>query len=229
MEFSTENFDNDLVDFLENISLVTDLENNLSGEEVEGITLITLHRNKRLEFDAVFLVGLEEGLLPHSRSNDPNDIQGKKTSLCGITRAKERLFLSRSRNRKFRGQYGPQLSSRFLSEIPNELLKISSQNFKESNNPYSMYVRKKHLVEKNDISNKYSHNFLVAGKVFHKKFGEGVIISIDEKSTDYEVTIAFNDQGVKRLMLSYAKLEKISIVEENIDDDFIKDEYYEKI
>ncbi len=230
LEFSTENFDNDLVDFLENISLVTDLENNLSAEEVEGITLITLHQAKGLEFDAVFLVGLEEGLLPHSRSlDDPNDIQEERRLLyVGITRAKERLFLSRSRNRKFRGQYGPQLSSRFLSEIPNELLKISSQNFKESNNPYSMYVRKKLLVEKNDISNKYSHNFLVADKVFHKKFGEGVIISIDEKSTDYEVTIAFNDQGVKRLMLSYAKLEKISIIEENIDDDFIKDEYYEE-
>ena len=87
-------------------------------EEVEGITLITLHQTKGLEFDAVFLVGLEEGLLPHSRSlDDPNDIQEERRLLyVGITRAKERLFLSRSRNRKFRGQYGPQLSSRFLSE-----------------------------------------------------------------------------------------------------------------
>ena len=75
---------------------------------------------------------------------------------------------------------------------PNELLKISSQNFKESNNPYSMYVRKTPCW-KNDISNKYSHNFQLQIKFF-TKFGEGVIISIDEKSTDYEVTIAFNDQ-----------------------------------
>ena len=230
LEFSTENFDNDLVDFLENISLVTDLENNLSGQEVEGITLITLHQAKGLEFDAVFIVGLEEGLLPHSRSlDDPNDIQEERRLLyVGITRAKERLFLSRSRNRKFRGQYGPQLSSRFLSEIPNELVKISTQNFTESKNPNSMYIRKKPFVEKNDLSNKNSHNFLVADKVFHKKFGEGVIVSIEEKSTDYEVTVAFNSQGVKRLMLSYAKLEKRSNIEENIDDDFIKDEYYEE-
>tara|TARA_Y100001936_G_scaffold253852_1_gene321643 strand:- start:4114 stop:5721 length:1608 start_codon:yes stop_codon:yes gene_type:complete len=229
LEFSTDNFDNDLVDFLENISLVTDVENNLSEEESEGITLITLHQAKGLEFDAVFLVGLEEGLLPHSRSlDDPNDIQEERRLLyVGITRARERLFLSRSRNRKFRGQYGPQLSSRFLSEIPNELIKISSQNFTESHNANSMFIRKKRFIDKSHISIKDSHDFHVAEKVYHKKFGEGVIISIDEKSTDYEFTVAFTEQGVKRLMLSYAKLEKISNIEENIDDDFIKDEYYE--
>ncbi len=230
LEFSTDDSENNLVDFLENVSLVTDFENNSDQVDAESITLITLHQAKGLEFEAVFLVGLEEGLLPHSRSlDDPNDIQEERRLLyVGITRAKTRLFLSRSRNRKFRGQYGPQLSSRFLSEIPNELININNESSIDYNRSESIFTRKKHFTAKNYSTQKIFHDFNIADKVYHNKFGEGVIVSIDEKSTDYEFTVAFNEQGVKRLMLSYAKLEKLSDSKESIEDDFIKDEYFEE-
>ena len=111
-----------LTAFLESVSLVSDVDS--MEERPESITLITLHQAKGLEFPVVFIVGMEEGLLPHSRSmDDPSEIEEERR-LCyvGITRAKERLFLMRAFRRGFRGGSAPGLPSRFLSDIPQALI-----------------------------------------------------------------------------------------------------------
>ena len=119
--------DEALTAFLESVSLVADVDN--FEQKTDAITLITLHQAKGLEFPIVFMVGMEEGLLPHTRSmDDPTQVEEERR-LCyvGVTRAKERLYLLRAFRRGFRGGSEPGMPSRFLLDIPSELLEAPSQ------------------------------------------------------------------------------------------------------
>ena len=111
-----------LIEFIETASLNTNLDN--VNESFEAVTLITLHQAKGLEYEKVYIVGMEEGLLPHSRSLESEDEIEEERRLCyvGITRAKNELYLSASSRRRFQGVYGNAIKSRFLEEIPKDVI-----------------------------------------------------------------------------------------------------------
>ena len=231
--------DDPLTAFLERVSLVSDADN--VGESPDAVTLITLHQAKGLEFPVVFIVGMEEGVIPHMRSidsGDPAEIEEERR-LCyvGVTRAKEKLHLVRAFRRGFRGRSGsvPSMPSRFLADIPQELLakpdlgpgrtRLSSQQSGLTSRPSTargdriteQVVRKPETPVIRRRRRSASAPPTNAGlalstgdRVRHKTFGEGIVTEAKAARGDTEVTVAFKDgQGVKRLLLSFAPLEKV--------------------
>ena len=280
IEFEEESADNQLSDFLEGITLSSDLDNN--EEEVDSVTLMTLHSAKGLEFPVVFLVGMEEGIFPGYQSmQEPKELEEERR-LCyvGITRAKEDLYLTCARQRTVFGSTSCNMISRFLNEIPAEMLEGAEEVFGGNNGATS----KNKVFEKtpfgdskytwsygsknngniktykvpetvgygvvassietkvgmengggvsfgngtNGIFKKTAESFLnslgkkdvtknvelgqyQAGvKVYHKKFGEGIISAVEAENDDLKVDINFEKVGHKRLMAKYAGLEVIS-------------------
>ena len=228
-----------LTAFLERVSLVNDADN--VGESADAATLITLHQAKGLEFPVVFIVGMEEGVIPHMRSidsGDPAEIEEERR-LCyvGLTRAKEKLYLVRAFRRGFRGRSGslPSMPSRFLADIPQDLLakpdlgpgrrRLSGmQDSPVSPRPTTRGGRITETVApKADTpvirrrrrsaspSREGAGLALSTGdRVRHKTFGEGIVTEAKQSGGDTEVTVAFKGgQGVKRLLLSFAPLEKV--------------------
>lgn len=189
-----------LSSFLEGVALVTDIDSY--NEKVDAVTLITLHAAKGLEFPVVFIVGMEEGLLPHRRSyDDPNQMEEERR-LCyvGITRAKQQLYLVRAFRRSSMGSTSVNLPSRFLSDIPPHLA-MPPGDAGESKVPPT--------ATPSPVSSPKSP--LSAGDhVRHTKFGNGIVVNCNPTGEDQEVTVAFKGEaGLKRLLLSYAPLEKV--------------------
>lgn len=194
-----------LTSFLESVSLVSDIDN--LGEDTNAITLITLHQAKGLEFQVVFMVGMEDGMLPHIRSlDDPSEMEEERR-LCyvGVTRAKERLYLHRAFRRGFRGNSEPSLPSRFLTDIPQKLTtNLNSLKINQLSNQNNRLPKK----VKNETSTEIT--FSIGDKIRHTKFGEGIVTSTKEVTNDLEITIAFTQgAGIKRLLLSFAPIKKI--------------------
>ncbi|NQW19182.1 MAG: UvrD-helicase domain-containing protein [Chloroflexi bacterium] len=207
-----------LIDFLENVALVSDVDGLQGGDgsevDEEAITLITLHQAKGLEYDAVFLVGLEEGLLPHSRSiDDPSQLEEERRLLyVGMTRARKRLYMFRAFQRRFRGQSGSQMASRFLLEIPDSL--VTTRNIRGHDRvadrmPDPMWTKRAASTPAPRPAGRPGDKFVAGDKVRHGTFGEGVVVTSSGVGGDAQVTVAFSGQGVKRLMLSFAPLEKV--------------------
>lgn len=221
-----------LTDFLENVALVSDVDGLQGGDDAEseedGITLITLHQAKGLEYDAVFLVGLEEGMLPHSRSvDDPTQLEEERRVLyVGMTRARKRLFMFRAFQRRFRGQSGSTMASRFLQEIPDSLITnrdIRGHDRVADRMPDPMWTKRAASTPApRSATRSEGDAFNPGDKVRHGAFGEGVVVSSSGSGSDTQVTVAFSGQGVKRLMLSFAPLEKV--VEEESATQFDPDE-----
>ena len=191
-----------LTAFLERVALVSDVDN--LDETKDALTLITLHQAKGLEFPVVFIVGMEEGLLPHARSMDDPAEMEEERRLCyvGVTRAEERLYLMRAFRRTLMGGSLPSMPSRFLADIPSHLIampqRASPALWKEAKG-----VRRTR-EQKPDTA-----PFRAGAKVRHAKFGEGIVVNCVATDTDYEVTVAFKgNSGVKRLLYSFAGLEK---------------------
>ncbi len=208
-----------LTAFLESVSLVSDVDT--MEERADAITLITLHQAKGLEFPVVFIVGMEEGLLPHLRSmDDPSEMEEERR-LCyvGVTRAKERLFLLRAFRRGFRGSSEPGLPSRFLADIPEELIVTpgrsasggSKQAGRQSVSRRSIdTVTRRRVADGASDQDPVMPAVTTGDKVRHAKFGDGIVVSRVPSGTDFEVTVAFKEgHGVKRLLLSFAGLEKV--------------------
>jgi len=207
-----------LTEFLENVALVSDVDGLQGGDDSdvdeEAITLITLHQAKGLEYDAVFLVGLEEGMLPHSRSvDDPTQLQEERRLLyVGMTRARKRLYMFRAFQRRFRGQSGSQMASRFLLEIPDILVTtrdIRGHDRVADRMPDPMWIKRTSSTPGPRSAIKSNEAYTAGEKVRHKAFGEGVVVSCSGIGSDTQVTVAFSSQGIKRLMVSFAPLEKI--------------------
>jgi len=173
------------------------------------VTLITLHQAKGLEFDTVFIVGAEEGLLPHFRSFDDPLQMEEERRLCyvGITRAKRKLYLVHAFRRNLMGRSTVNNPSRFLQDIPKNL--VAGGNFWEATQSQM----------DSDITSEQGENTLpptpspvdlkTGDRVRHLQFGEGIVVSITPRRSDNEVVVAFEGVGVKKLLLSFAKLEKI--------------------
>ena len=193
----------DLTALLERLALVADIDNY--KESLDALTLITLHQAKGLEFPVVFICGMEEGLLPHFRSMDSPEELEEERRLCyvGITRCMERLFLTRAFRRGFMGgSGGPTIPSRFLQEIPAHLIESATPLAKKR----EVWAAKPAVVE--EVAPALS--LRTGDRVSHGVFGEGVVVNSSGKGSDQEVTVAFaGGAGVKRLLLSYAPLEKV--------------------
>ena len=208
-EFNAEEPPDGLSTLLERLSLVADVDNYEDSED--SMTLITLHQAKGLEFPVVFIVGLEEGLLPHSRSMESEEQLEEERRLCyvGITRAEQRLYLLRAFRRGFMGRGGPTLASRFLRDIPQHLLapgKTSQTTARLQPRSPSRWER-----EEPQVSQMPARPTLQVGDmVRHTSFGEGVVMGCEPDAGDIQVTVQFRDGvGLKRLLLSFAPLEKI--------------------
>jgi DNA helicase-2/ATP-dependent DNA helicase PcrA len=195
-----------LARFLEDAALITDIDEY--DEKADAVTLITLHAAKGLEFAVVFIVGMEEGLLPHMRSYDEPAQMEEERRLCyvGMTRAQERLYLVRAFRRTFGGHNPP---SRFLADIPRELV-TTRERIPAGTPARERFVlgprRSEERPKRLDVA------FAAGDHVRHPKFGEGIVVSCEEqKSGDQLVIVAFKGEaGIKRLLLSFAPLEHLS-------------------
>lgn len=229
VDFEVKNPDGTLEDFLANISLLSDVDKTEDKEN--SVTLLTVHSAKGLEFPVVFLVGMEEGLFPIRRALDSESELEEERRLCyvAITRAKKLLFITRSKIRTIYGQTSYSMASRFLDEIPRELIESSSpyeyrhkdkyvetkkSTFAESTNSQREkfidvedYTRKPMVETKNNINPNGGADVSIGTKVNHKKWGIGTIVQINDKNDDREVVVVFEKVGLKRLILSIAPIE----------------------
>jgi len=188
--------------FLDGIALVADTDD--IDAEAGGITLMTLHSAKGLEFPVVFLTGMEEGVFPHSRSmNDPEELEEERR-LCyvGITRAKQRLMLSYALHRRIQG-YGSAEPSRFLLEIPESQLTLLNAARPEPA-PAVMPA-----AESDDGGGGDDFPFRLGAKLRHARWGEGLLVGLVREGSDVIATVHFASVGRKRLSLQYAHLEEI--------------------
>ena len=191
-----------LASFLEKVSLVSDIDE--LDEKADAVTLITLHQAKGLEFPVVFIVGIEEGILPHRKSfDDPGEMEEECRLLyVGVTRAQKRLFLSYSRRRSLFGSSTATQPSRFLENIPPQLVTIKSLWEQTPSLPIGAYSQSSpHPLPVLTLK--------VGDYVRHSKFGNGIVMNCLPTKDDHEVTVAFEQASVKKLLLSLAPLEKI--------------------
>ena len=226
-----------LSELLEEIALVADVDNVVETEE--KVLLMTLHSAKGLEFPCVFMGGMEDRLFPSGmalNSEEPDAVEEERR-LCyvGITRAKERLYLSAARQRMMHGSANYNPVSRFIKEIPEEVLRIngegthamrkqndslkqarhslSTQSASVSSKPYS-YSGKKHISSAPSFGKEFKVerlevDYTVGDTVRHVKFGNGIVTGLVSGGRDYEVTVDFEKAGVKKMFASFAKLKKL--------------------
>lgn len=220
VEFEKTTEDATLSAFLEEIALVADIDSY--NENDDAVVLMTLHSAKGLEFPYVFMVGMEEGLFPGSRaisSGDPNDMEEERR-LCyvGITRARKELFLTYALHRMQHGQIQYNAPSRFLAELPPELL--DNRFKKPQNDPIKHWsFSPAGGMKRNIISNPYKSelskptnveiDFKVGDKVRAPKYGIGEVKDIKSAGADYEVTVLFTGKGTKKFMAGLSKLKKV--------------------
>jgi DNA helicase-2/ATP-dependent DNA helicase PcrA len=200
-----------LSSFLEDIALVSDVDNFKESED--KVTLITLHQAKGLEFGIVFIAGVEEGLLPHFRSlEDPYQMEEERR-LCyvGITRAKRKIYLVHAFRRNLMGRSTVNKASRFLQDIPKNL--VAGGDFWQAAQSHLgsdfAPAQVKNLSPQPEPKPP-SPEVKAGDRVRHPIFGNGTIVSCTPKKGDTELTVAFNGVGIKKLLLSFAKLEKVS-------------------
>ncbi len=202
--------------FLEQVALIADVDS--LNETGEAVTLMTLHSSKGLEFPVVFMVGMEEGVFPHSRSlgSEREMEEERRLAYVGMTRAREALHLLHARRRSLFGQPNFNRRSRFLDDLPPEWLDTLDPNGQYSRPDGLVSVRADRtgayaVVEATPAPTRapsWKPPFDVGQRVRHQKFGVGVVIACSPVSNDTEVTVAFPGVvGVKKLLQSFAKLE----------------------
>ena len=204
-EFRLEEPPNGLTDLLERLALVADVDSY--EESPDFLTLITLHQAKGLEFPVVFMVGMEEGLLPHARSMDSPEELEEERRLCyvGMTRSMDRLYLTRAFRRGFIGGGGSTGPSRFLQEIPRDLIASPVQGTPATRSSWGVFGPSVTTTSAPKIS---LPSLRSGDKVRHPAFGDGMVVSCSPSGQDFEVTVAFGEgAGVKRLLQSFAQLE----------------------
>ena len=220
-ECEANNEEISLSGFLEEVALIADID-TVDGDD-NRVLLMTLHSAKGLEFPYVYLAGMEDGVFPSYMtivSDDPTEIEEERR-LCyvGITRAMKDLTLTCAQQRMIRGETQYNKPSRFIREIPKELVDLG-RNFKERKVkeiplPKGYQQMKKAIKEpafmqkKFEVKKASSLSYDVGDTVKHIKFGTGVVKSIVDGGRDYEVTVAFEKAGVKKMFASFAKLKKL--------------------
>mgnify|MGYP003844063851 FL=1 len=216
MEYEERSFDElgedeeiSLSGFLEKVSLVADADDIPDGIDHGGVvTLMTLHTAKGLEFPTVFLTGMEDGIFPHARTlDDPKEIEEeRRLAYVGLTRAEKRLYISRAEYRLTFGtpKYNP--GSRFLDEIPSELIEWKNEIKSKSSSGSSGLRRRTATAPPPRATGKKSSAMAleVGQRVSHDTFGLGTVVAIGGEGDKSEATINFGQYGEKRLLLRYA-------------------------
>ncbi|MCY9403569.1 DNA helicase PcrA [Bacillus spizizenii] len=217
--FEQKSEDKTLVAFLTDLALIADIDQLDQQEEESGgkdaITLMTLHAAKGLEFPVVFLMGLEEGVFPHSRSlmEEAEMEEERRLAYVGITRAEQELYLTNAKMRTLFGRTNMNPESRFIAEIPDDLLENLNEK-KETRAPSA----RKMQPRRGPVSRPVSYasktggdtlNWAVGDKAGHKKWGTGTVVSVKGEGEGTELDIAFpSPVGVKRLLAAFAPIEK---------------------
>ena len=184
-----------LADFLEEVSLIADISEHRDTDDV--VTLMTIHSAKGLEFEAVFLIGMEEGIFPHSNAFLEEGGLEEERRLCyvGITRAKQQLFISNAKRRILYGKETTNLPSRFISEIDQELLDIPNTSLHEQN-----------IIKKEEMYNNEDIDYKCGDVVMHTIYGRGVVV---ELLGDF-INVAFaKNYGIRKLMKNHKSLRKL--------------------
>jgi DNA helicase II / ATP-dependent DNA helicase PcrA len=232
-EFELQTETPTLTAFLEQVSLVADLD--ALNTEADSVTLMTLHAAKGLEFPVVFLSGMEEAVFPHSRSFESDREMEEERRLCyvGITRAEDELILTYANRRGQFGRIAYNPPSRFLSEIPSELFKSANRrkptvssfdpdedegtgnrgqgtgNRATRTASTARPLWRETRTPEEERRTAEAETFKIGQKVRHAVFGQGVVLRVEGKGDDTTVEAAFPNVGVKKLLLAYAKLERI--------------------
>lgn len=215
VEFEKNSAENTLTAFLENVSLYAETDN--IPEKGGEVLLMTIHNAKGLEFPVVFLPGMEEGIFPHDRSRENEEDLEEERRLCyvGITRAEKKLFLSHARQRTVYGRLTVNMRSRFLDEIPEDLVQVveSERPAATSRKTRDSYIGTSSMSkqldrfqsqrsETEEPANEGSRSVGPGARVLHKVWGEGTVIAVEGDIA----TIAFPNMGIKKVALSMAPL-----------------------
>lgn len=214
--------------FLEEVSLIADIDS--WSADSDYVPLITVHSAKGLEFTNVFLCGMEDGLFPMNAaicSEDETDLEEeRRLAYVALTRAKKNLILTASRMRMIRGETTVSVISRFVREIPTELIELDRENIYITSKPSEYnggisasqagketFSRKPYgqdtSVKQFSSGQKAALSYAEGDTVSHMKFGEGVVVKIADGGRDYEVTVDFAEVGTKKMFASFAKLKKV--------------------
>lgn len=188
--------------FLSEVAL--DAGERASSAQMDAVKLMTLHSAKGLEFKNVFLCGLEEGLFPHHRTLQAKEQLEEERRLCyvGITRAMSHLCLSFAQKRAFAGRTGTNHPSRFIKELPPQLIEMVNLNLNLNSSPNKASTKLFHDKEEN-------HPFQLGQRVLHPKFGQGMVLALEGAGEMARVQVNFDTHGTKWLVLAYAKLEAL--------------------
>lgn len=215
-DYMDSNPDGNLQDFLENVALVSDVDDFESSDS--KVTLMTLHAAKGLEFPVVFLTGLDEGLFPHSRTLlDPSQVEEeRRLAYVGITRAERQLYVTNAITRTMYGRISAYMPSRFLAEIPPQLMEDyhrksampqsrttavpGKQRVSILTKPVASSLPKKHAV---------TDTYAKGDKVRHKIWGIGTVLQVIGEGANMQMKIQFQTKGVRQVVVKYAPLEKI--------------------
>ncbi|HEY8115445.1 MAG TPA: 3'-5' exonuclease, partial [Actinomycetota bacterium] len=203
-EFEQRSPDGSLAEFLEQVSLVS--EQDEYDEESGSVTLMTLHNAKGLEFPVVFIIGLEDGVFPHYRSmGDPAQLEEERRLMyVGVTRARERLYLTFAWSRTLFGSTSYSPPSRFLGEIPSELVRALEEGDLVVASDSSVSPIRAAVEGVREIP-----QISAGDTVRHDKWGEGVVLTVSGAGSDAEATVRFEEAGEKRLLVAYAPLRKV--------------------
>lgn len=215
-DYMDSNPEGNLQDFLENVALVSDVDDFESSDS--KVTLMTLHAAKGLEFPVVFLTGLDEGLFPHSRTlMDPAQVEEeRRLAYVGITRAERQLYVTNAVTRTMYGRISAYMPSRFLAEIPSQFMEDyhrksampqsrttavpGKQRVSILTKPVALSLPKKHAV---------TDTFAKGDKVRHKIWGIGTVLDVIGEGPNMQMKIQFPTKGVRQVVVKYAPLEKI--------------------
>ena len=227
-DFQEQNHDASLAAFLDQVALITDLEQQTAAEgkirNTDSVTLMTLHNAKGLEFSVVFLAGMEEGLFPHSRSAESEEELEEERRLCyvGITRAKERLIMTHAAERRLYGYPQANLVSRFVNEIPPEIMEMIGCDGPGGHlfhrrttwNTGVIHQVKNDAYEEEMVHRQLSEfvsdrRYYKGAVVRHTKFGLGTVQRSEGAGDDLKISVSFPGHGVKTLAVKYANLEVI--------------------
>src|SRR3990172_9197913 len=208
-EFEQRSPEGTLGEFLESVSLVSDQDEY--DEDAGSGTLMTLHVAKGLEFPVVFIIGLEDGVFPHYRSmGDQAELEEERRLMyVGVTRAQERLYLTHAWSRTLFGSTSYNPSSRFLGEIPSELVRAIEEEGTVIGGSGSGSGSTVSQIRAAVEGRREIPQISAGGTVLHDRWGEGVVLTISGSGTDAEATVRFEDVGEKRLLLAYAPLKKV--------------------
>ncbi|KAA3617436.1 MAG: hypothetical protein D8M58_02325 [Calditrichaeota bacterium] len=204
------NLDDSLAAFLEEVSLMTDIDN--WNSDSNAVTLMTLHAAKGLEFPVVFVAGMEMGLLPLQRNAANLDELEEERRLLyvGMTRAEEKLYLSYAQSRRKNNQFIQTLPSLFMDEIPQDYLQYSSKSYMPDSKTVRTRSRKSKIesyIEKQDEDQSVDDTYKVGQRVYHATFGKGQIRNLEGQGEKMKITVDFTDEGItKKLMKEYANL-----------------------